>query len=403
MADAPTATKPPRRWLRFSLRTLLVFMLLASIGLAWLGNTLLRVRKQRAIVTQIEAAGGRVFYDYQVGWTAKPRDPPGPKFLRYLLGDDSFAQVVWVDTWGSLGSTTSGEDSDLERLAGLPELNSLSLHSAGFTDEGIPHILNLVSLRQLALHDTRITNGGLERLSAHQSLSGLRLYGATVTDETMLGVGQLSKLERLTLRRTSVTSDGIKVVGNLAQLRELKIYEGPAIGDDGMEHLKGLTELESFESIKTGISDRGLASLQGNQRLSVLRLDSCAITDEGLMSLDAFPNLRMLSVQRNKLSDEGIAHLRGLDLLEQLFLDGTSVTDAGLVTIARLENLKLLSVHSTPLTDEGIVHLRTLKHLEHLSVGPNVTLAGAQKLKASLPNCRISGYGHTGAGVFNVP
>jgi hypothetical protein len=78
MTAAAIQPNAPRRWLRFSLRMLLVFMLLASIGLGWLGSTLLRVRKQRAIVAQIEAAGGWVFCSHQFPLDGKAQSSLSP-------------------------------------------------------------------------------------------------------------------------------------------------------------------------------------------------------------------------------------------------------------------------------------------------------------------------------------
>jgi len=52
-----TTTPPPkrriRRFLQFSLRSLLVFVLLVSIGLSWLGVKLERARRQREAVRVI--------------------------------------------------------------------------------------------------------------------------------------------------------------------------------------------------------------------------------------------------------------------------------------------------------------------------------------------------------------
>jgi len=60
-ADTP---KPKRRWYQYSLRTLLLFMLLASIGLSWLAVKLKQAREQKEAVRAIEEAGGWVIHDY---------------------------------------------------------------------------------------------------------------------------------------------------------------------------------------------------------------------------------------------------------------------------------------------------------------------------------------------------
>ena len=51
-----------RRWLRFSLRTLL---LLTAVIAAWLGVQVNKAQKQRAAVAAIQEAGGKVHYDWE--------------------------------------------------------------------------------------------------------------------------------------------------------------------------------------------------------------------------------------------------------------------------------------------------------------------------------------------------
>ena len=63
----------PRRFLQFSLRTLLVVVLLVSIGMSWLAVKLERARRQKEAVRTIEKAAGWVVYDYQSeNLSAKP-------------------------------------------------------------------------------------------------------------------------------------------------------------------------------------------------------------------------------------------------------------------------------------------------------------------------------------------
>ena len=92
------ALKPKRRWFQYSLRSLLLFMLLASVLFAWLGRHLARARVQRPIVARIEAAGGHAYYDYQLepGHIDPAKSPPGWKLVRAVLGDDIFATVQVV-------------------------------------------------------------------------------------------------------------------------------------------------------------------------------------------------------------------------------------------------------------------------------------------------------------------
>jgi hypothetical protein len=71
-----------RRWLQFSLRTLLVAVTLLAV---WLGLWTDRARRQRVAVQRVRELGGDIRYDYE---NQKGGQPPGPEWLRRLLGDE---------------------------------------------------------------------------------------------------------------------------------------------------------------------------------------------------------------------------------------------------------------------------------------------------------------------------
>lgn len=90
--------KGPR--FQFSLRALFVLVTVCAVACSWLAVRLLQLERQRQAIAAVEKSGGYVFYDYQISryvlidspdWE---NPPPGPKWLRDLLGDDFFARVV---------------------------------------------------------------------------------------------------------------------------------------------------------------------------------------------------------------------------------------------------------------------------------------------------------------------
>ena len=133
-----TTERPKRRWYQFSLRTLLVFVLLVSIGLSWFALKLQQARKQREAVRVIEKLGGEVEYDYELHeqLSMQPPEPTQPAWLRGLLGIDFFADVACV-SWSGLGIGPGATGAGLEHLKGLPALISLDLKHTQVTDEGV--------------------------------------------------------------------------------------------------------------------------------------------------------------------------------------------------------------------------------------------------------------------------
>lgn len=401
VAGPSSPPKRPRRWLRFSLRTMLVLMVLTSLALGWLGNTLIRVRQQREIVAEIEAAGGKILYEYQL----QPREfgedltPPGPKLLRMLLGDDAFAQVAWVQSCHDGESRLTNQD--LERLHELPALWNLDLHGAGISDKGVDQIKRLAGLKWLSLWETRVTGQGLARLSTLDKLEYLGLSGDSVTDDTLQGVSKLSQLDTVMLGRTAVTSAGLSHIAALSNLKDLRIYQVSGVDNDGLRHVSQLRTIERFHCWGTSVSDDGLVHLRGLNRLRELWLCNMPVGDSGAQHLEGLTSLKWLSLSGTMVGDQGLVHLRRLRELEHLDLGWTQITDEGMPHLAELVQLRKLVINSTAVTDQGLIKLAALKELRWLNVGPHVTLDGANKLKQSLPDCRIESYGSNNR--FTVP
>ncbi|MGO8751435.1 MAG: hypothetical protein ACLQNE_36270 [Thermoguttaceae bacterium] len=114
------------RWrFQFSLRTLCFVMLLACIGMSWLGVEMQKARRQKEVVEEIEKVGGYVVYAYQVDATGSQ--------IRIVIGDnDFFANVIEVCL-----DNTQVTDSDLECLKGLTHLQELHLKCTQVTDQGV--------------------------------------------------------------------------------------------------------------------------------------------------------------------------------------------------------------------------------------------------------------------------
>jgi hypothetical protein len=82
--QAKPAPRPPRRFLRFSVRGMIVLVLMIGGGLGWLVR---RTHSQRDAVAAIRAASGSVQYEWEwkTGKAIDAGSPPMPKSLIELL------------------------------------------------------------------------------------------------------------------------------------------------------------------------------------------------------------------------------------------------------------------------------------------------------------------------------
>jgi hypothetical protein len=199
--------QPKRRWLRFSLRALLVFVLLLSVPLGWFAWRIQKAGKQREAVAAILEAGGRVGYDYELtdqGAWKRVAEPATPHWLLKLLGYDFFFDVAFADCH----CTELGDD--FACLNRLTELKTLSLCAAGIGDNDLMHLREMSKLERLRLSRTQISDVSLQHLAGLTRLTKLYLDDTQISDAGLEHLKGLTNLAVLDLEDTQVTSDGVK-------------------------------------------------------------------------------------------------------------------------------------------------------------------------------------------------
>jgi len=211
--------KAKRRWYRFSLRALLIVVLLLSVLPGWFALKLRQAERQRQAVEAIRKAGGTVLYDYQFheesGMATGVQESPVPAWLRELMGKDFFASVAAVgfhdpevSTLNSRPTTVDDADAVLEQVAGLTRVIRLELSANQVTDIGMEQLRGLTRLKYLDLSYTQITDVGSKNLKGLTQLDFLELNGTQVTDAGLEHLKGLKELGFLHLHGTRVTEEG---------------------------------------------------------------------------------------------------------------------------------------------------------------------------------------------------
>ncbi len=158
--QAKPVSRPWRTYLRFSVRGLIVIVMV--IG-GWLGWIVRSARIQRDAVAAIENAGGSVSYDWE--WNNGKGIPGGtawaPRWLVDLIGVDYFGHVTDV-------------------IPGMKNLSLLNLMSTKITDAGLAHLKGLTNLREVYLDDTRVTGSGERK---RRSLPSLVVFSRNISVE----------------------------------------------------------------------------------------------------------------------------------------------------------------------------------------------------------------------------
>jgi internalin A len=201
---AEPTQRPWRRFLRFSVRGMIVLVLVIGAGL---GRIVHDAHVQRDAVAAILRAGGVVEYD----WQRRNRnsipggEPSAPRWLVHLIGGDYFGHVTAV--WLSHMKET---DATLADVGHLTRLEELYINSQAISDAGLEHLTGLTKLSVLSLYRTQVTDAGLAHLKGLTNLSYLGLGGTRVTDAGLAQLKGLTNLTRLVLSNTQVTDAGEK-------------------------------------------------------------------------------------------------------------------------------------------------------------------------------------------------
>lgn len=269
------------------------------------------------------------------------------------------------------------------------------------SDPDLAVLGTITTLKVIDLSHTRITDIGFEHLKNLPAVHTLNLYYAE-----QIGDGAMASLK------------------NWKHLRELNV-RGTKVTDVGIGHLGGVSSLESLDAGYALVTDAGFEPLANLPRLKSLRIGGNKMTDVGLSALRLFPALTALDIsgaQRTDsglwsvaLTDQGLENIAGLTNLQHLSVKGAKITDTGFQKLAPLTKVKSLDIGDTQLSARGLAILKTFSRLESLDAsgaarvtddivpllaalqnlrwvdlsGTKATAAGAERLRASRPGCRV--------------
>jgi hypothetical protein len=165
---------------RFTIRSLLLLIVVIAVVCGWLANEARWANKQRETLKEIDR------WEYAGHGYKLDQGDSLTYLLRGMLGDDFFASVPWLYLGGP-----QAEDAALAHVHELSQLRRLTLDYAQITDAGLEHLKELAQLDQLdLLHCPKVSDFGLEHLKRLSRLRELALYGTPVTDEGVRKIQQ---------------------------------------------------------------------------------------------------------------------------------------------------------------------------------------------------------------------
>lgn len=426
MTTPPNKPGAMRRWRSFSLRALLLFMLLLAIGLAGLKWRMNRAAVQEKAVAELLTLGCSVRYDHQ--WSpdsstaiAQRKSPVSP-YLRRLLSNNFFHDVVYV--YGGRPRRPNVQASDEESrcedlrfwrsLADLPRVKELIVVDRTIVlpqDRTVPCLATLETLSIADLNDD--AECGKELFSRLTRLRELSIAQPGPADPLLAAVAKIGKLERVSVSapisdacltslrecrrlRTlhlydarQVTGESLQAISQCGELEELLLVGGQ-ISDDDMRHLASLKQLRMLDISLVAISDNGLRELKDLANVESLSLRYTQVEGSDLPRFTSAGRLEQLDLQGSHAGDALLRQLDRFPALEHLSLDATKVTTAGVLSTHWPSSLIYLSLEGTTIDASALESVQNCSKLKWLNLGKGVaTQAEVAGVQRALPKCKI--------------
>ncbi|MCH7728432.1 MAG: hypothetical protein IH991_18430 [Planctomycetes bacterium] len=166
---------------------------------------------------------------------------------------------------------------------------------------------------------------------------------------------------------------------------------GGEITDEGLSHLKNLTDVEKLKLIYTyGCTAEGLRHVKNLTNVKVLNLWGNYNFSDGVMQLRGMTKVENLCLHKIRVTDDNMRFLKDIKGCKafQMTLNPV-VTDVGIAHLAGLTELESVYLTCPQLTDECLKSFHDMHHLNSLLISsPHVTREGLRKLSQSLPKLK---------------
>lgn len=212
------------------------------------------------------------------------------------FNDDWIPHVSGLSKLRTLRFTNNGKltDKGLEQLSGLKQLETFSFVGTAMQGHAYAKFDGFTKLTKVSHRGSSIDDQGLKELCEHlPNLESISLAHAKFTDAGAAHFAKLTKLKSLEIGSRNATPACIR------SLRALPL-ESLQLGD-GLDAPAGFAELAALKSLKkvsitngAPLADSDIQALANLKNLEILEFDKLPISEERLPALDAFTHLKTL-------------------------------------------------------------------------------------------------------------
>lgn len=232
----------------------------------------------------------------------------------------------------TLNKSENLSDAEYEKLGTLSHIRQLTFYgNCKMTDAQAEHIAKLVSLEELAINGTALSDTGFKHIGKLKNLRKLIFW-------------------HLGWQKVPITGAGFAELANCTKLETFG-FAGSTIGDEGLKALANVKQLKHLEFYHTRVTDSGLAQLKPLSQLQTVNVGpqySMRLGDAGLATLAAMPSLEKITYSETILTYDGsLKQLKSLRQLKALVVSHTEIAEGDLQKLrAEIPDVKI--EHSPP-------------------------------------------------------
>lgn len=177
----------------------------------------------------------------------------------YRLGPATAASVAEIATLTHLDLSATGVGGGLASLAGLEQLNTLSLNTSFVTDADLKAVATLPALTTLNVHDNpAVGDAGAAAVAGIRTLRTVSLGRTAITDAGLSALLEMPALQSVFAADNAFTDAGTAAA---AKSRVTNIdLSGSDLGDAGLAALAKVATLTSASVRQTRVTDAGVAA-----------------------------------------------------------------------------------------------------------------------------------------------
>ena len=173
-----------------------------------------------------------------------------------------------------------------------PSETTLDLQGLRVIDQDLLLLANNKHITHIHIDDGDLSEQGLAPLATLENLVQIRIR-LRLTDEAIPIITKIKSLRYLNIPKADFTDEGIKILCSHPNIELLRIG-GERLSNSSLYSLATMQSLSFLHLIGVAINDEGLPALYDMPHLQSLYLDDTDVTDAGLVKLlEILPSLHL--------------------------------------------------------------------------------------------------------------